>query len=73
MKGDNFHRYVILSKLNTHITDWLEVGIDLGYTHRKYPDVAANIGEAYKMTPYGQPYRDEEETLLENIPVIKER
>ena len=68
VKGDNFHRYVILSKLNTHITDWLEVGIDLGYTHRKYPDVAANIGEAYKMTPYGQPYRDEKETLLEKYP-----
>ena len=68
IKGDNFHRYALLSKLTTHITNWLEVGIDLGYTHRKYPDVTADLNMAYTMSPYGQPYRDEDRRLLEKYP-----
>lgn len=66
--GDNYDRFSVLSKLTTNITDWLEVGIDLSYTYRNYPKVAASLSRAIVMTPFGQPYRDEENKLLEKYP-----
>lgn len=58
VKGDDFKRISILAKLNMTITSWLEVGADGGYTKRDYSGVAANVGEAQTMSPYGVMYRD---------------
>ncbi|UYQ94121.1 TonB-dependent receptor [Chitinophaga horti] len=58
IKGDDFKRVSLLAKLNMNITSWLEVGADGSYTKRDYSGVAANIGEAQMMSPYGVMYRD---------------
>lgn len=56
--GDDFTRKSILGKLNTAITDWLEVGVDGSYAIRDYSGFAANIGAAQTMSPYGVMFRD---------------
>ena len=55
-------------KVNTDITDWLEIGVDASYTRSDYSGVGANIGQAFVMSPYGVMYRDEEQKLLEKFP-----
>ncbi|MCD7930395.1 MAG: SusC/RagA family TonB-linked outer membrane protein [Tannerellaceae bacterium] len=66
--GDNFDRISILGKINTDITDWLQIGVDAAYTKRDYSGVGADLEQAAKMSPYGVMYRDEENKLLEKFP-----
>lgn len=61
--GDDFDRISILGKINTDITSWLKVGVDAGYSRRDYSGVAASIGSAQTMSPYGVNFRDEEGNL----------
>ena len=61
--GDDFNRISILGKVNTDITDWLNVGVDASYTKRDYSGFAANIGSAQVMSPYGVEYRDDQGNL----------
>ena len=61
--GDNFDRISLMGKVNTEITDWLEVGIDGGFTRRDYSGFGANLGRAQVMSPYGVMFRDEEGNL----------
>lgn len=57
--GEDFDRVSLLGKLNTHITDWLEVGLDASFSRRDYSGYAANIQSAQRMSPYGVMFRDE--------------
>lgn len=66
--GDDYNRLSFLGKVNTDITDWLEIGVDASYTRSDYSGVGANIGQAFVMSPYGVMYRDEEQKLLEKYP-----
>jgi TonB-linked SusC/RagA family outer membrane protein len=66
--GDDYDRISILTKINTDITDWLQIGLDAAYSRSDYSGVGANIGTAYVMTPYGVNYRDEENKLIEKYP-----
>ncbi|HBK32018.1 MAG TPA: SusC/RagA family TonB-linked outer membrane protein, partial [Porphyromonadaceae bacterium] len=61
--GDDFNRLSFLGKVNTDITDWLEIGVDASYTRSDYSGVGANISQAFVMSPYGVMYRDEEQKL----------
>lgn len=61
--GDDFTRKSILGKLNTAITDWLEVGVDASYAIRDYSGFAANVGSAQTMSPYGVMFRDDRGNL----------
>ncbi len=61
--GDQFNRIAILGKINTQITKWLEVGVDAGFSRRDYSGVAANVGSAQAMSPYGVMYRDDQGNL----------
>jgi len=63
VKGDEFNRISILGKINADITDWLEVGLDAGFSRRDYSGIAANVGEAQTMSPYGVMYRDDRGNL----------
>ncbi|WP_287677853.1 TonB-dependent receptor [Bacteroides sp.] len=63
--GDKFNRVAIMAKLNTNITDWLKVGVDFGYTRQHSPGNMADVKTAYRASPYGVMYRDEEKGLLE--------
>jgi TonB-linked SusC/RagA family outer membrane protein len=58
VKGDDFTHLSILSKINTSVTPWLKVGIDLGYSNRDYSGLAANLGAAFHMPPYAVNLRD---------------
>lgn len=66
--GDEYERFSVLGKINTDITDWLQVGLDAAFTSSDYSGVGANLYTATVMTPYGMMYRDEEEKLLERYP-----
>ncbi|WP_195280571.1 TonB-dependent receptor [Parabacteroides johnsonii] len=66
--GDDFDRFSMLGKMKTNVTNWLEVGVDAAYSRSDYSGNAANISEAYKMSPYGVNYRDEENKLIEKYP-----
>src|SRR5690606_17207143 len=61
--GDQFNRIAILGKINTQITSWLEMGVDAGFSKRDYSGVAANVGAAQSMSPYGVMYRDDQGNL----------
>lgn len=63
IKGDDFSRKSILGKLNTAITDWLEVGVDANYSIRDYSGFVANVGAAQTMSPYGVMFRDDQGNL----------
>lgn len=63
IEGDDFNRISALAKVNTAVTSWLEIGVDAGFTRRDFSGVAANIGEAQIMSPYGVMYRDDQGNL----------
>jgi TonB-linked SusC/RagA family outer membrane protein len=63
VKGDQFSRISVFGKVKTEITKWLEVGVDGSYSKRDYSGIAANIGEAQTMSPYGVMYRDDKGNL----------
>ncbi|MDR0698674.1 MAG: TonB-dependent receptor [Tannerella sp.] len=66
--GDNYNRVSVLSKINTYITDWLQIGLDGAYTRSDYSGASASLSLAQYLPPYGVPYRDEEKKLLEKYP-----
>ena len=69
IKGDDFNRTTVLAKINTDITDWLQVGLDASYTHSDYSGVAASTWGAVTITPYGMKYRPngELEAIVGNV------
>jgi len=68
--GDDYGRISALSKINTDITDWLQIGADLAFTQSDYSGVAASLSGAFTMSPYGMLYRDKEKRLLEYTPCV---
>ncbi len=58
--GDDFERISVLGKVNADITSWLQIGVDASYSQRDYSGFAADLSNAYSMSPYGVMYRDEE-------------
>lgn len=56
--GDWFRRVSVFGKLNTKVTSWLELGVDANYSNLDYSGIAANVGAAQLMSPYGVMYRD---------------
>ena len=56
--GDRFRRVSVFGKINTKVTSWLELGLDANYSNLDYSGVAANVGSAQLMSPYGVEYRD---------------
>jgi TonB-linked SusC/RagA family outer membrane protein len=57
--GDEFNRISVFGKINAKVTSWLELGVDANYSQRDYSGVAANIGAAQLMSPYGVMFRDD--------------
>ncbi|MEI3055382.1 MAG: TonB-dependent receptor [Phocaeicola plebeius] len=57
IKGDDFNRVSVLGKINTNITDWLQIGLDAAYTHSDWSGVGANLYSAVLLSPYGMKYR----------------
>ncbi|WP_299436176.1 TonB-dependent receptor [uncultured Maribacter sp.] len=76
--GDEFTRISVRTKLDTKISDWLEVGLDGAYNNNDFSGVEANISRAFELPPHGFPYRWEtmpenpsidNGTLLERYPI----
>lgn len=57
VRGDDYSRMTILGKINTNITDWLQIGLDAAYTHSDYSGVGANLTAATILSPYDMMYR----------------
>lgn len=66
--GDQYDRITALAKVNTDITDWLQIGVDAAFSQSDYSGVGAEIGRATILSPYGVMYRDEANKLLEKYP-----
>lgn len=66
IKGDDFDRVSVLAKVNTDITSWLQIGLDAAYTRSDYSGLAAGVGSATILSPYGMMYRPN--GLLEATP-----
>lgn len=61
--GDDFTRVTLLGKLHTNITSWLKIGWDASYSKNDYSGVAAELGRAGGLPPYGLLYRDDQGNL----------
>ena len=66
--GDDFQQVTMKVKLDTDITDWLQIGIDGSYSFRDASGLGANLGVAWYMPPYTTLYFDEENKILEKYP-----
>ncbi|WP_205461963.1 TonB-dependent receptor [Mangrovibacterium lignilyticum] len=70
--GDDYSRIALTSRLNTNITDWLEVGGNINFSVNDYSGPTNyNIYQSIRLTPYGRAYRDEENGLLEKFPATE--
>ena len=54
----NSNIFLYWVKVNTKVTSWFELGLDGAYSRRDYSGIAANVGTAELMSPYGVMYRD---------------
>ncbi len=67
--GDDYSRTTITSRINSDITDWLEIGGNFNYSFNDYSGPTNyDIYQSIRMSPYGRVYRDEENELLEKYP-----
>ena len=55
--GDEFNRITIRSRLQSDVTDWLQVGLDGAYTNSDFSGQVADVGQAQLIAPIGYPYR----------------
>ena len=58
--GDDYNRVALNARLQTDITDWLQVGGQMNYVTNDYSGVTLGGGDIYwatRLTPYGQAYR----------------
>ena len=56
--GDKYNHVSVMGKIDTKVTSWFQLSVDGSYSKRDYSGVAANIGSAEIMSPYGVIYRD---------------
>lgn len=59
--GDDYDRIALNARLQTDITDWLQIGGQIGYVANDYSGVTLGGGDIYwatRLTPYGQAYRE---------------
>lgn len=63
IKGDDFNRISVMSKLSMKITNWLKIGYDASYTKKDYSGYNASYSNALVLPPYTTPYRDDQGNL----------
>jgi len=67
--GDDYQQVSLKGKVDTDITDWLEVGVDGSYNYRDYSGLGANVARLLDGAPYGDVYvKDWDEKILEKFP-----
>lgn len=58
--GDDYNRVALNARIQTDITDWLQVGGQMNYVTNDYSGVTLGGGDIYwatRLTPYGKAYR----------------
>ncbi len=74
--GDQFHKFSALAKIESKITDWLKIGVNLGVTDKNADGVAADLRLGTIDAPYGYLYvhdRGSANPGFENFPNQYER
>lgn len=67
--GDNFKQVALRGKLNTNITDWLEIGVDGSYNYRDNSGLSVNMAGLVRGAPYGDVYvKNWDKKILEKFP-----
>jgi TonB-linked SusC/RagA family outer membrane protein len=56
--GDDFNRISVLGKIDTHITNWLTLGVDAAFSNRDYSGYAVDYGGMQMGSPYYVDYRE---------------
>jgi TonB-linked SusC/RagA family outer membrane protein len=56
--GDKFNRISVLGKIDTNITDWLNIGLDAGFSRRDYSGLQVDFGGMQMGSPYMVLYRE---------------
>ncbi len=57
--GDNFSRIAGRVNLNVAATDWLNLGLNSGYSLKDYSGIRANLGAASWLSPWASLYYDD--------------
>jgi TonB-linked SusC/RagA family outer membrane protein len=57
--GDNFSRISGRLNLNAIVTDWLNIGLNTGYTSKDFSGNRANLTDASYLSPWGSLYYDD--------------
>ena len=69
MIGDDYNRISLRGRVNTYITDWLQIGVDGRYNRSDYSGVGVPTGTIRYGDSYEEYYRgDPEDGLLEKWP-----
>lgn len=55
--GDEFDRLTVRSRIQTEVTDWLDVGLDGSFTSSDFSGQVANVNLAQRIAPIGLPFR----------------
>ena len=67
--GDQFKRASVRINLETSITDWLKIGTNSSFSYVDTSNSAADLLNAFNLSPYATWYLDEAETILNPIPM----
>ena len=54
--GDQFHKFSILGKIESQITDWLKIGVNLGVTSKNADGISADLEKGTINGPYAYLY-----------------
>ncbi|MEO6734663.1 MAG: SusC/RagA family TonB-linked outer membrane protein [Ferruginibacter sp.] len=74
--GDQFHKYSVLAKMETRITDWLRTGFNFGFTNKNADGIPADLRNGTISSPYGFKNVHDRGTIapgFENFPNQMER
>ena len=68
--GDEFEQFSLRGKIDTDITDWLEIGIDGSYSYRDNSGIGADLSSLLGGSPYGDVYlKNWNKKVLEKYPI----
>ena len=56
--GDDYERFVMNTRLTSDVTDWLQLGAQMNYSHNNYSGPTTyDLYQTTRLSPYGQPTR----------------
>ncbi|GAA5221042.1 TonB-dependent receptor [Membranihabitans marinus] len=71
--NDNMKRIAFRMNLNTKITSWLNVGLTSLYSMRDLSGVSGSVNGAYRLSPYGNLYLEDDPSNLNPYPMVEDQ